>query len=341
MGRMKSCTPEMRAIIVRKYCNDKMSMAAIAKDLAVSKSMVYNAIRVYTSTGSIQNPPRSNPPRKTTQQDDRAMARISKKMPFSTASDVLRELEPDLQQSISVRTVRRRLNEFGLRGCIARRKPLVSTTNLMKRLKFAKLHRDKSVSFWKRILWSDESKFNMFGSDGKVYVRRPINKSLDPRYTIKTLKHGGGNIMVWGAFSWSGVGPLVRINGRMDQYQYRDIMADVMIPYVDENMTMTCIFQHDNDPKHTSRTVKACLSEFSVAVLEWPPQSPDLNPIENLWSIVERKMKNNHSRTPDMLFEKVKEIWQSIPVDVCQKLVESMPRRCSDVITNKGYPTKY
>lgn len=79
--------------------------------------------------------------------------------------------------------------------------------------------------------FSDETKINRLSPDGKSYVRRPKSKAYDPKYTRPTLKHGGGNIMVWGAMSWRGVGPITKIEGRMDQHQYISILNDIMLPF--------------------------------------------------------------------------------------------------------------
>lgn len=209
--------------------------------------------------------------------------------------------------------------------------------NLKRRFNFVKLHKDKPLGFWKKILWSDESKFNLFGSDGKVYVRRPQNKELDPKYTLKTVKHGGGNIMVWGAFSWR-VGPLVRINGRMDQHVYKGILENVMEPYSFAHMPISYVFQHDNDPQHTSRIVKQWFADTKTNVLDWPAQSPDLNPIENLWADVERGLRTKNS---DELFQNIKAVWEGIPPSRCRVLVESLQKRLVAVIEKGGFLTKY
>lgn len=316
-------------------------MKDIAIQLNIGKTMVHNALTLYRESGSVANKVRLPKSRKTTQNDDRMMVLLSKRDPFKTSTHILNEIQPRLQREICSRTVRNRLTEAGLRGCIARKKPLVSKKNLSKRLQFAKEHAAKPLSFWQNILWSDETKINMFGSDGKVYVRRPPNKQNDPRYTLKTVKHGGGNIMVWGAFSWHGVGPIHRIVGRMDQHVYKGIIENVMIPYCSSSMPATYTFQQDNDPKHTSRLVKNYLLESNVAVLDWPAQSPDLNPIENLWGYVKRELKSHRCSSADQLYGVVENIWKNIPTGVCKKLVESMPRRCAQVIAAKGYPTKY
>jgi len=110
----------------------------------------------------------------------------------------------DYGVNVSAQTIRRRQNEFGLYGRIAQKKPLLSIKNVKKRLQFAREHVQKGPNFWNMIVWSDESKFNVFGSDGKPYVRRPPNKQLDPKNTKKTVKHGGASTMVWGCFTASG-----------------------------------------------------------------------------------------------------------------------------------------
>lgn len=80
------------------------------------------------------------------------------------------------------------------------KKPWISKKNVRDRLKFAEKHKDWSIADWGRILWSDESKFNLFGTDGIRYVRRPTNERNNPKYQMPTVKYGGGSVMVWGKF---------------------------------------------------------------------------------------------------------------------------------------------
>lgn len=86
----------------------------------------------------------------------------------------------------------------------------------------------------KKVVFSNESKFNLFRSDGIAYVRHPVGKRLNIKYISLTVKHGGGSIQVWGCFSGYGMGPLFRINGIMDRFLSKDILQNQMIPYLEE-----------------------------------------------------------------------------------------------------------
>ena len=101
------------------------------------------------------------------------------------------------------------------------------------------------------------------------------------------------------------------------------------------------IFQHDNDPKHTATLTKQWFTTNEVFKLDWPSQSPDLNPIENLWSLLDRSLVNRAPQNEQQLFQCLKDGWNALPKSYLQDLIESMPRRCQAVIESKGNMTKY
>ena len=160
------------------------------------------------------------------------------------------------------------------------------------------------------------------------------------------MKHGGGNIgniMVWGCFSGRGVGPLVRVDGKMDRFQYLGILEQQMLPHAEENMPLLWMFQHDNDLKHTSAIVKQWLRDNQVNVMRWPAQSPDLNPIENIWEELDRRLRQRRKekfKNQDDLFEELNTVWHSISQNDIDKLIVSMKSRCIEVIKAKGFATR-
>ena len=114
-----------------------------------------------------------------------------------------------------------------------------------------------------------------------------------------------------------------------------------MLPYATMNMPEDWIFQQDNDPKHTSKVVRQYLQDTKVALLDWPSQSPDLNPIEHLWEELKRRVGTRNFGNGHDLFIALQVEWNNIPISRIQNLIKSMPRRCVAVIHAKGYATKY
>lgn len=327
---------ELRQRIVTDYSSG-ISQKDIAEKYNVHKSSICRIIAKFKKTSQISVKHRGGRPRKTSDRTDNLIIRHVKKDPFISSS----KLTEKLQVSVSDRTIRRRLLQASLRARRPAKKPLISKRNQKKRLQFAKDHLNWPESKWRSILFSDESKFNIIGSDGMCYVRRPAGKRIEARYCKKTVKHGGGSVMVWGCFSGAGVGPLHKIVGIMDRFMYKDILERVMLPYAEYDMPLRWVFQQDNDPKHSSKVVKSWFAENRVTVMEWPPQSPDLNPIENLWEIVNQKIDRENCTSSTILFQRLEDAWKSIPTSVIDNLIASMPRRCQAVINNNGFATKY
>ena len=144
---------------------------------------------------------------------------------------------------------------------------------------------------------------------------------------------------------WDGPGYACKIDGRMDG----DLFIQILDDELQETLThygktpQDIIFQQDNDPKHTCKKAHEWFKNHGFTLLQWPAQSPDLNPIEHLWEHIKRRLGEYETPPGGMLelWERVEAEWDNIPAEVCQNLIESMPRRIEAVLKAKGGHTKY
>ncbi len=146
-----------------------------------------------------------------------------------------------------------------------------------------------------------------------------------------------------GCWSSAGVGPLCFLKSTVNSAIYQDILEHFMLPSADKLFKdADFIFQQDLAPAHTAKGTESWFNDHGVTVLDWPANSPDLNPIENLWSIiVKRKMTDTRPNNADDLKAAIKATWASITPELCHRLIASMPRRIDAVIHAKRGPTKY
>jgi hypothetical protein len=232
-------------------------------------------------------------------------------------------------------------------SAIKKKKPLLTRSHKAKRLAWAKKYSKWTIDDWKRVVFSDETKINIWGSDGcKYYWARP-GDPLKPHHIDLTVKHGGGGILIWGCMTYYGPGYACQIlDGTMKSEDYIHILDTTLrdsLEYYGLNWN-DIYLQQDNDPKHTSRKTLAWLNDKGVRYIEdWPSQSPDLNPIEHLWhhlklklSAYEQKAKGVHE-----LWERVEKEWNSFTEEVCRSYIESMPARIKAVIDANGGHTRY
>jgi hypothetical protein len=219
-------------------------------------------------------------------------------------------LQEQFYPDLHVDTVKRHLREGGLESHIRRPVPLISHPNLKKRKEWAEEMLAWTVENWKQVTFSDESIFRLIGSDGMEWCWRKPNERLDPRFTKKRVKHGGGKITVWGMITPHGLGRLVRIEGNMHKELYREILQEDFLGTMD-NLELDVhdyYFQQDNDPKHKAGIVTKWFEENNIDVLPWPASSPDMNIIEHVW----HRLDQMALRRRDPLPQNLEQLWVAL-----------------------------
>lgn len=339
MPRGKSIGVAKRSSIITLH-QEGYTSRIIGEKLNIPASTVKYTIRKHQETGQLEDRVRPGPSRITTPAGDRLIQMISKRNRRKTAPQIASEFNRGRQHPISVSTLKRRLREGNLHGRVAARKPLLRRGNRSKRLQWAREHRNWTLEQWKNVLWTDESKFEVFGQSRRVFVRRSATERMLPECIVPTVKHGGGSVTVWGCFSYFGTGTLHRIDGIMRKEQYREILEAHAIPSGVRLIGNNFVFMQDNDPKHTARLCKSYLNEQSEAnvlqIMTWPPQSPDLNPIELLWDELDRRARVVGATSKEQLWNVLHQEWNNIPGETLRKLIERMPRVVEAVIKAKG-----
>ncbi len=150
------------------------------------------------------------------------------------------------------------------------------------------------------------------------------------------------SVMVWGAMSSAGVGPLCFLRSKVNTAVYQEVLEHFMLPAAEQLYgDADFIFQQDLAPAHSAKAISTWFKDHGIPVLNWPANSPDLNPIENLWGIVKRKMRYARPNNAEELKATIRATWALITPEQCHRLIDSMPRRIAAVIQAKGAPTKY
>ncbi len=150
------------------------------------------------------------------------------------------------------------------------------------------------------------------------------------------------SLKVWGCMSACGMGSLYIWKGTINAERYIQVLEQHMLPSRRRLFQgRPCIFQHDNARPHTASITKSWLRRRSIRVLKWPACSPDLSPIENIWRIIKRKMRQRRPKTVEQLEGCIRQEWDNIPIPKLEQLVSSVPRRLQTVIKRRGDATQW
>lgn len=304
----------------------------IARHLDRSDATIRRCWQEWVNHGRTQRQEGSGRPRETTEREDRSIVRAALRAPDSSLSSILRATGA----SVTARTINRRLRERGLRSRRPLRRLPLTSVHRQARLQWCRAHSTWNVTDWSRIVFSDESRFELSPDDQRRRVWRRPGQRWDTNLTVARHTARQPGVMVWGAISFHSRTPLVVIRGTLTSQRYvDDILRPVVLPFISRHPGLT--FQQDNARPHTARVSTACLR--ACPTLSWPARSPDLSPIENVWSIMGRALQP--ARDFADLTRQLDRIWHDIPQEDIRQLYQSMPSRITACIRARGGPTRY
>lgn len=316
----------------------------VAARFNVSHSVIDRLWILYLNTGDVQHRPGQGRPRVTTAAQDRQLTLAARRRRFESAVTLRADFERTHGVRISAQTVRNRLHGANLRA----RRPVIrlplTPRHRRCRLEFARQHARIGRDPLHAILFTDESKFMLDFNDGRRRVWRQRNERFQNCCVAEHDRFGGGSVMVWGGISYDGRIDLHVIrNGSLTAVRYRDeILHQHVRPYAGA-IGPNFVLMDDNAPPHRGRIVQQYLETEGIERMDWPARSPDLNPIEHAWDMLQRRISRRIRKpeTRDQLANMLIEEWRQIPLAEFRKLIRSFKNRCREVIQARGGHTHY
>ena len=323
---------------------DGATQRAVAERFGVSRSVIARLWIRFRDTGLYSRRPGQGRPRVTSEREDRYVRRLARTSRQSTARHLQMTFHEHAGRRLSTQTVRNRLHEGRLRSRQPATGPILSVQHRVARLDFAREHQNWRQAEWRGVLFTDESRFTVSTCDRCVRVWRLAGERYIEENVVRYDRFGDGSVMVWGGICATGRTDLYVIaRGTLTAARYRDDILDPIVRPFAGAVGSGFILVQDNARPHTARLSMQYLEDEGIEVMDWPARSPDLNPIEHVWDMLGRRIRNRNPPPTNVqqLREALVEEWQGIPQGTIRHIVHSMPQRCQECIRSRGGQTHY
>ena len=303
-------------------------------------------ISQFKNSGSVEPKKRSGRPRKFTDRDIRKVIRECIKKPEASSQSIANTFNcnnSECNKSISAESVRKILFKRGFKSYIAKKKPFLTKKMIKKRMDFCKKYSSMTTNDWSNVIYSDESYIEINMGCIMNRIRRcSFQNPYAPKFTAKTSKHPL-KVMIWGCFNRKGPGRIYVCKGNMNSDQYLTVMETKLLPSINDFGLQSNITHLDDSARpHRSKKIIDRHARNFLHKIDWPGNSPDLNPIENLWAILKQKLRKMRNLNERELISNIINVWYNcIPKETFENLSDSMPNRIQKVLSSKDQQTKY
>lgn len=275
----------------------------------------------------------SGRPRKTSSRTDRLIVRLVRADPTLSLTEMARVV----YCSVSPSTVRRRLLESNFRSVKRPYAVELTDQHVRARLSWAMRHCHWRHQ-WRRVVWSDEASVRLRDCDGRLRLWIKSGARV-PAHLRQLRNQGGGVLLIWAGIWTDGRTELHVQRDTMNSERYMNVLES-NIPQISAQLgnTSTWLLMDDNATCHRSRAVNLFKSEAGIRTISWPARSPDLNPIENVWSLLKRNVRRSLQHHFDLndLQSLLQREWARLDQQTINRLIDSMPARIGRVIELRG-----
>jgi len=317
--------------VVQLHEQDKLSERMISARLNIPKSTVHDFLSKWKQRLPVAHLRAGGRPKLLNDSDVRFIRTLLSSHPLYTVKDVRNELHSSRGKQVSSTTVRRTLKKLGLKFGSPQIVPLLTDRHKTLRIEWCKSNSKLKL---RGIFFSDETYIELgSGKSGVWHKTGKRPKVGKPKFPVK--------LMFWAAVSCQAKSPLLAVDGTMNTEKYITLIRDEFLPWVRESGSQLRTFQQDNASCHVSKAAVRFFEEKGITLLDWPANSPDLNPIENIWAILKEKVRKRNPQTKEQLRGIALEEWASISQSVVCKTINSLRKRCTQVLERGGEKCDY